>query len=33
MAIAEIIKQLCVFKVLNQYHLKPNRNKMVCRPL
>jgi DNA primase len=30
MEIAEIIKQLSILTVLEHYHLKPNRNKVVC---
>lgn len=32
MEIAEIIKSLSILTVLEHYHLKPNRNKMVCCP-
>jgi DNA primase len=32
MEISEIIKQLSILTVLEHYHLKPNKNKMVCCP-
>jgi DNA primase len=32
MEIAEIIKSLSILQVLEHYHLKPNRNKMVYCP-
>ena len=32
MEIQEILKQLSILTVLEHYHLKPNRTKMVCCP-
>jgi len=32
MEIREIIKSLSILTVLEHYHLKPNKNKMVCCP-
>jgi DNA primase len=32
MEIKDILQQLSITAVLEHYHLKPNRNKMVCCP-